>query len=86
MKGRGYESPPPPPPAIAMHTRTCMCEGGSISAVHLFLTIPHACLFLPPPPPSPKNLEYLLAMSKNLARLLHPVYNDGKDGGWKWWE
>ena len=33
-------------------------------AGHLFLTIPHPCLFLPP---STNNLEYLLAASKNLA-------------------
>ena len=26
------------------------------------------------------------AMSKNLARPLHPVYDNGKGGGWKWWE
>ena len=25
-------------------------------------------------------------MSKNLAHPLHPVYDDGKGGGWKWWE
>ena len=37
-------------------------------------------------PTSPNNLEYLLAVSKNLAHLLHPVYDDGKGGGWKWWE
>ena len=40
----------------------------------------------PPPPPSPNNLEYLLAVSKTLAHPLHPVYDDGKGGGWKWWE
>ena len=39
----------------------------------------------PPPPPSPNNLEYLLAVSKNLAHPWHPVYADGKGGGWKWW-
>ena len=53
-------------------------------AGHLFLTIPHPCL--PLHPPSPNNLEYLLAVSKNLAHPLHPVYEDGKGGGWKWWE
>ena len=37
-------------------------------------------------PTSPNNLEYLLAVSKNLAHPLHPVYDDGKGGGWKWWE
>ena len=37
-------------------------------------------------PTSPNNLEYRLAVSKNLAHLLHPVYDDGKGGGWKWWE
>ena len=26
-------------------------------------------------------LEYLLAVSKNLAHPLHPVYDDGKGGG-----
>jgi hypothetical protein len=35
---------------------------------------------------SPNNLEYLLAVSKNLAHPLHPVHDDGKGGGWKWWE
>ena len=39
-----------------------------------------------PPPPSPNNLEYLLAVSENLAHPLQPVYDDGKSGGWKWWE
>ena len=56
----------------------------SARAGHLFLTIPHPCLFLTST--SPNNLEYLLAMSKNLAHPLHPVYDDGKGGGWKWWE
>ena len=37
-------------------------------------------------PTSPNNLEYLLAVSKNLAHPLHPAYDDGKGGGWKWWE
>ena len=37
-------------------------------------------------PTSPNNLEYLLAVSKNLAHPLHPVYDDGKVGPWKWWE
>ena len=49
-----------------------------------------APFFLPFPtracvcPPSPNNLEYLLAVSKNLAHPLHPVYDDGKGGGWKY--
>ena len=30
-------------------------------------------------------LEYLLAVSKNLAHPLHPVYDDGKGGGIQWW-
>ena len=54
-------------------------------AGHL-LTITHPCLFLPPPPPSPNNVEHLLSVSKNLAHPLHPVYDNGKGGGWKWWE
>ena len=63
------------------------CSGGVLArwacAGHLFLTMPHPCLFLPPP--SPNNLEYLLAMSKNLAHPLHPVSDNGKGGGLKWW-
>ena len=35
---------------------------------------------------SPNNLEYLLAVSKNLAHPLHPVSDNGKGDGWKWWE
>ena len=37
-------------------------------------------------PPSPNNLEYLLDESENLAHPLHPFYDNGKGGGWKWWE
>ena len=37
-------------------------------------------------PPSSNNLEYLLAVSKNLAHPLHLVDDDGKGGDWKWWE
>ena len=31
-------------------------------------------------------MEYLLAVSKNSAHPLHPVYNDGNNGGVQWWE
>ena len=31
-------------------------------------------------------LDYLLAVSKNLAHPLHPVYDDGNNGGVQWWE
>ena len=48
------------------------------------LTITHPCLFFAPT--SPNNLEYLLAVSINLAHPLHPVYDDGKGDDWKWWE
>ena len=37
-------------------------------------------------PTSTNNLEYLLTVSKNLAHPLHPVYDNGKGGGWMWWE
>ena len=37
-------------------------------------------------PTAPNNFEYLLAVSKNLAHPLHPVYDTSKGGGWKWWE
>ena len=64
---------------------TCCADGAVVArAGHLFLTILHPCLFLPPP--SPNNLDYLLAVSKNLAHPWHPVYDDDKGGGWKWWE
>ena len=55
----------------------------------LFLTIPHPCLFLPPltkQSGEPSHRENLLTASKNLAHPLHPVYDDGKGGGWKWWD
>ena len=51
-----------------------------------------ASFFLPFPtracfcPPASNNLEYILAVSKNLALPLHRVCDDGKGGGWKWWE
>ena len=43
------------------------------------------CENAPFAPTSPNNLVYLLAVSKNPAHSLHPVYDDGKGGGWKWW-
>ena len=62
--------------------------GGSVSApgarrASLFDHSPPVPVFAPT---SPNNLEYLLAVSKNLAHPLHPVSDDGKGGGWKWWE
>ena len=56
---------------------------GSISArwASFFYHSPPMPVFAPT---SPNNLEYLLAVSKNLVRPLHPVYDDGKGGGWKW--
>ena len=61
---------------------------GSVSApgapwAFFFYHSPPVPLFAPS---SPNNLEYLLAVSKNLTHPLHPVYDDGKGGGWKWWE
>ena len=49
-----------------------------------FWTVPHPCLFLSPT--SPNNLEYLLTVSQNWAHPLHPIYDNGTGGGWKWWE
>ena len=62
--------------------------GGSVSApgarrASFFHHSPLVRVFAPT---SPNNLEYLLAVSKNLAHPLHPVYDHGKGGGWKWWE
>ena len=37
-----------------------------------------------PPPPLTKQSGVPSPMSKNLAHLLHPVYDDGKGGGWKY--
>ena len=47
-----------------------------------FLPFPTRACFCPPH----NNLENLLAVSRNLAHPLHPVSDDGKGGGWKWWE
>ena len=57
--------------------------GGSARRASFFYHSPPVPV---PPPPSPNNLEYPLAVSQNLAHPLHPVYDDGKGGGWKWWE
>ena len=56
---------------------------GSVSALGIFfLPFPTRACFCPV---SPNNLEYLLAVPKNPAHPLHPVYDDGKGGVWKWW-
>ena len=62
--------------------------GGSVSTLGA-----HRASFFHHSPPapvfactSPNNLEYLLTVSKNLAHPLHPVYDNDKGGGWKWWE
>ena len=62
-------------------------KGGSISApgarlASFFDYSPPVPVFAPP---SANNLKNLLAVSKNLAHPLHPAYDDGKGGGWKWW-
>ena len=62
-------------------------HGGALARrASFFDHSPPVPVFAPPPPPSPNNLEYLLTVSKNLAHPLHPVYDDGKGGGRKWWE
>ena len=92
------EEPPPPGPTPPLDPDCPLCgkeemvrhalNGGALArlarAGHLFLTIPHSRPVFAPT--SPNNLEYLLAVSKNLAHPLHPVYDDGNGGGWKWWE
>ena len=85
-------SPLPPCPRFglvnAWHVVSCawMCPSaylklrGSISAPGIFfLPFPTRAWFCPP---SPNNLEYLLAVPKNLVHPLHAVYDDGKGGGW----
>ena len=64
-------------------TECCAWGGRRARAGHFFF-------YHSPPvpvlaPTSPNNLEYLLAVSMNLAHPLHPAYDDGKGGGWKWW-
>ena len=52
------------------------CPGhtpGAHCASFFFFTIPHPCLLLPP---SPNNLENLLAVSRNVAHPLPPVYDE----------
>ena len=60
-------------------------ESGGVLArwASFFLPFPTPACFCPP---SPNNLDNPVAVSKNLARPLHPLYDDGKGGGWKWWE
>ena len=57
-------------------------HGGSISTLGFFF------FYHSPPVPvfastSPNTLEYLLAVSKDLAHPFHPIYDNGKGGGWK---
>ena len=61
-----------------------LCLGQALARRASFLNhYPPVLVFAPT---SPNNLEYLLAVSKNLAHPLHPVHDDGKGGGWKLWE
>ena len=57
---------PPPPPARGEYKRAGSDHSPPVPAFA---------------PTSPTNLEYLLAVSKNLAHPLQPVYDDGKGGG-----
>ena len=69
---------------VLVHLQT-VCNIVSAPGVH------RASFFFYHPPlvpvfaPISNNLEYLLAVCKNLAHPLHLVYDDGKGGGWKWW-
>ena len=58
---------------------------GSISAPGIF-SFSHSPPVPVLPPLAKQPVEGLLAVSKNLAHPLHPVYDDGKGGGRKWWE
>ena len=60
---------------------------GSVSApgTHRTSFFDHSPLVPVFAPTSTNNLEYFLAVSK-MAHLLHPVYDNGKGGNWKWWE
>ena len=63
----------------------CGCMRGSMGARRASL-LNHYPPMLVFAPTLPNKLEYLLAVSKNLAHPLHPVHDDAKGGGWKWWE
>ena len=65
-------------------TRNTTIKGGAFARRASFFD--HSPLVPVFVPTSANNLEYLLAVSENLAHPLHPVYDDGKGGGWKWWE
>ena len=67
-------------PASAVGERWC---AGRAPGTFFFYHSPPVPVFAPT---SPNNLEYLLAVSKNLAHPLDLVSDDGKGGGWKWWE
>ena len=73
--------PSPPPPTHGALGSLPQTLRGSVSA----LGARRASFFDHSPPTSPNNLGYLL-VSKNVAHPLHPVSDDGKGGGWKWWE
>ena len=48
-----------------------------------FFTIPHPWLFLPP---SHQTISSTFSPCLRIwLILLHPVYDDGKGGGWNWW-
>ena len=84
----GRVSPPPPRVQRMPRSTNPSVRGGSVSApgtrrASFFDHHAPVSVFAPT---SPNNLESLLAMSTNLAHLLHPVYDDGKGGGWKWCE
>ena len=55
-------------------------EEGCVRMGIFFLPLSTRACFCPN---SPNNLEYVLAVSKNLAHPLHPVYDDGKGCLWK---
>ena len=44
---------------------------------------PYPCLLSPP---LHQTMWNTFSPCTNLANPLHPVYDDGKGGGWKWWE
>ena len=65
----------------ATKRKVCL-EGAFTHRATFFYHYPPVLFFVPT---SPNNLEYLLVVSKNLAHPLHPVHDEGKGGGWRWW-
>ena len=91
-RGRGHQRKVTTMAKTAWHPRGTLTPSGGFRGSVIAPGTRRASFFDHSPPvpvfapTSPNNLEDLLAVSKNLAHPLHPVHDDGKGGGWQWWE